>query len=245
MDEMDGWMDWWKKTHIPGIVWIWALLSGNCWHLEHCCCSPGFQCNSVPHPGHSPPWFTLVLQRARSGCIRPFLVQGSSIAKCHTRCKPCLMLCIPCVQLKERLENTFCSLWCFLSVEQAKAKQLWDEDNIPPQSEWLHAPQSPHSPSSPFCVCGCACVLWTAAKWLVECQLCTSVCPTMRFNGSWINATYCVCVCVCAGRCVLQLTDVFSFSFFSVSFCLCWQPWSTLSSLGLAQSYYLIHWHFV
>lgn len=120
-------------------------------------------------------------------------------------------VCIPGLQLRERPENTFCSLWCFLSVTQTKAEQLWDEDNIPPQSERLHL--------SPLCVRGRACVFWTAVKWLVECQQCVSACPTMRFNGSWINATYCVCVCVrpCGRACALLLTDACFFFFFLLS----------------------------
>lgn len=125
-------------------------------------------------------------------------------------------VCIPGLQLKECPENTFCSLWCFLSVTQTKAEQLWDEDNIPPQSERLHL--------SPLCVRGRACVFWTAVKWLVECQQCASACPTMRFNGSWINATYCVCVCVrgvCAPvwACVRVAVDRCVFFFSPPSLC--------------------------
>lgn len=42
--------------------------------------------------------------------------------------------------------------------------------------------------------------------------------PTMRFNGSWINATYCVCVCAgcvhpCGCACMLLLTDACYFFF--------------------------------
>lgn len=60
------------------------------------------------------------------------------------------------------------------------------------------------------------CVSYSEVKWLVE-------------QHHWL------CVCVPTLACPPLLTDAF----------FCWQPWSMVSTPGLAPSYYLIHWHFV
>lgn len=146
-------------------------------------------------------------------------------------------ICISCMlPNKSREYFAFCMV---LSVTQVKSAQSWEKTHFKPRATHtqLHLL---HFILLCVCVRVCArtCVTWKWVKWVVECQQCVSVCPTERLNGSRKNTsdcTLCMSVCMCVSVCELLLTGAFFY----------WQQWSTVSTPGLAPSYYLIHWHFV